>query len=537
MFATLRLHRPVLAVLLLVGVGAALRFVDLGADASPFKRAGDIVDEGYWSHNARQWALGVTAADDLVQADAAGPLYSVLVRASFWVFGVGYASARLPSALAGTALIVVLAALAWKAWGPREAVVAAAVASFGEAAVFYSRLCMPEILQTALLAGALLATAHRSRRADATAGALLSLACLTKITALYYAPAVLSVFWHVRRGPELRACLARFASSAAVLPSVWLATCLWPHRDAYLATYRMIAANNGDGSLLRFDLLRVPFGYFFGLPSVCLGAAAVAVGAMDPIERADPWFRRLLLFGGSFLVVVAVTADKLDRRFVPLLAPVVLATARVVARTALRSRPWRALVAAAAVSSVTLTAAWQGSLREAFGVGTLRMVALAALAATLLALLAFLLRPRERAARWALVVAACGGCAPVALGSVRTTQTQRAAAASLDAAVGGGCVVTGPFANSFALEGSFTPVFRAPGAVGIDRMNAAVDPSTLDFQLVLPELTTIWGAPGLDRPDAYQLASYRILPDFTGHPRYRLQLHALGSGRCARRSN
>ena len=98
-----------LAVLLLLAVGFVLRFFCLGADPLPSLENYFITDEGWWSHNARNFALfGQWVRDDFNQGFLYAPVHSLLMTLSFRAFGVGFASARAVSAAAGLLTVLFL---------------------------------------------------------------------------------------------------------------------------------------------------------------------------------------------------------------------------------------------------------------------------------------------------------------------------------------------------------------------------------------------------------------------------------------------
>jgi predicted membrane-bound mannosyltransferase len=137
---------PVLAVIVLAS--CLLRFWDLSADPFPFHLGGVEVDEGYWIHNARLAALGFPQNDDLVHAEAAGPLASRLIQLCFEVGGVHFVTARLPSFVTGLGLVLVVGWFAYTAWGWRHGLIATFFVGFADILVTYSRLAVVESQMT-----------------------------------------------------------------------------------------------------------------------------------------------------------------------------------------------------------------------------------------------------------------------------------------------------------------------------------------------------------------------------------------------------
>lgn len=86
---------------ILVGI-ALSRLFYLSADPPEFLPSSVIGDEGYWVHNARLSALfGRAFTDDFVEDVNVAPFLSLMLRASFAVFGVGFWQARLVPAVFG----------------------------------------------------------------------------------------------------------------------------------------------------------------------------------------------------------------------------------------------------------------------------------------------------------------------------------------------------------------------------------------------------------------------------------------------------
>ncbi|MCC6555694.1 MAG: glycosyltransferase family 39 protein [Polyangiaceae bacterium] len=511
---------------------ALLRLVDLGADPSPLKRFGDVSDEGYWAHEARLGALGVAHADELCAASAAAPLLSLVLSASFRVFGPSFAALHAHSAIAGTLLVAALAAFAAATWGPRCGLIAAVLAGFADAAVFYSRIGLPEMLQTLVLTATLLLLLRRSAAAAALAGAALGTAVLVKITAVYYGPAALAVLWYAQRGPAppgaapgrpaLRALLA-FAAGGAVPVLLWAWLWFWPRRAAITTMVRAMAENDTDGGFLSASVLKLPLNYFLGFPSVAILVVIAAAVIADPeLHRGDRVLGALGLWVAGFLLALAFSADKSDRRFVPLIVPLVLVAARALDR----APPWqwspaRLLGAGGALALVGYDA-FRGSLRNAFGPGVPRTLALLVLLAACLAALVWLQdRGRSRRGRIALAAAAIVFFLPAAATLFRRTHTIQAAARELGGIVGPGQLATGPLAHLLAVEAGFYPVVLTPGGIGIKVLNAGYDVGRIDYQLVVPSIMDVYGPLGLGRAERpVRVATLELIPDFFGRPHW-----------------
>lgn len=519
----------------IVFIGAFLRFFDLDADPSPFKRYGDVSDEGGMSHNARLYAMGTPCADDFLVPDANAALMSALLRVAFKVFGVGFTSTHLVSALGGTALVIALAAFAGAQWGPVFGLLAAGLAAVAEVAVIYSRLGIPEMLQTLFLTLALLSLVRPIYGGTTLAGAFMGLALATKLTAVYWGPAALVVLWYTGRdesGGDWRALalrLLRFGLGFALIVVPFFALWYWPDGAAYWRMIRATADNDTDNALLSLAIFNVPLNYFFGFPAAVLLSTLAAVAASDRrfIAR-DRALNALLLWIGCFLLTIAFMTDKSDRRFVPLLAPLVLVGARVLGSDrAWTPSAWSA-GAAAATLAVASYSAWKGSLVNAFGGGAPRTIALLILLASGIGLLYFL---RDRGAtRLGLIaagVAAAGVVLPTLGWLLFRTHTLRDSSRSLNTQLGDG-FVAGPLAHTLALEARFYPIFYTPGGVGISRLNAGFDPGRFDYQLFIPRIASMYGPVGFGRAEVpVRVGEIGVLPNFVGHAWWTIEIYRL----------
>ncbi len=141
------LHRSWLLVALLALAALAIRLYGLGR-------------ESLWNDELFTATLAAYPTSDefweRLGNDVHPPLYFLLVRLWAGVFGDSETALRMPSVLAGTALVPAMYFLGARVFAPREGLYAAAIAAFGFQAIFYSqeaRMYSPLIL-CAALAGA-----------------------------------------------------------------------------------------------------------------------------------------------------------------------------------------------------------------------------------------------------------------------------------------------------------------------------------------------------------------------------------------------
>ncbi len=175
---------------LLLALIAAVRLIHLDADPgfvkSLLNNASDVGDEAYWSAAARNLILfGTPAADDYLQA-ATSPFYSVMVYASYWLFGVSMYTSRLPNALLG----IVAVLLAYRLFEPCSkpaAFLAGLVLAVENNFFIHTRMGQVEAPCSvlALLSFYLLIRA----KAPFWAGTVFGLSAATKIVALLLTPA------------------------------------------------------------------------------------------------------------------------------------------------------------------------------------------------------------------------------------------------------------------------------------------------------------------------------------------------------------
>lgn len=181
-------------VVALVVCGVLLRLVFPGADAIHPRWHGWMTDEGRWTELAREWALfrdpdldsPVSRVHLLI-----GPLFQGTVAAAFEWMGVGLEAARLPSRVAGVALLVTAVLSLRRALNPWAWVGMTALVALHPELVYFSRVAIPEM--PALLAGfgafLLVVRPEASRRSDVLAGVLTAVAVGFKATTLLYLPA------------------------------------------------------------------------------------------------------------------------------------------------------------------------------------------------------------------------------------------------------------------------------------------------------------------------------------------------------------
>ena len=214
----------------------ALRFIWLGADPSGYLVEEVLTDEGWYAQNARDHSLfGRWVLNEHNPSLVLCPLHTLLLRASYELFGVSFWSTRLPGALAA-ALTVGLVAFALRRH-PRAAALAAALVATQPVLFSLSRAAFGESLQLLFITAAWALASDERRRPGAwlLAGTAAGLAMFAKASAVYApafvlaAPFVTAPRTHWRRGLA-EAALVAAGGALAALPFLWF---LWPHREIF----------------------------------------------------------------------------------------------------------------------------------------------------------------------------------------------------------------------------------------------------------------------------------------------------------------
>ena len=184
-------HLNISFFVLMVFVLVLIRFIYLEADPFFTKRLGDIQDEGYWTHNARSKVLfNDWIPDDMSHAIIFSPLYTGLTYLSFKIAGVSFFSARLVSALFSLATLIFLYLLVKSALGKKTAMMATLILGLNNAYLTYNRMALVETTLSFFLLLSLFCWyySYRWPWLSILSGLTFSLAILTKITAIYFAP-------------------------------------------------------------------------------------------------------------------------------------------------------------------------------------------------------------------------------------------------------------------------------------------------------------------------------------------------------------
>ena len=181
------------AVILLVLLACVVRFVHLDADPLFPTWVAYIVDEGRWNESARNMALfgDMNAFADRIHL-MLSPAYQLCSYLIFKWQGVSFVSARASAALAGSAMVVVVAFCLRRHVTGAALILGVVILGFETHMLVESRLALPEIPAAfaTLLSAMVLLLARQTRRNAAIAGLLLTLALAFKGTVALVAPAL-----------------------------------------------------------------------------------------------------------------------------------------------------------------------------------------------------------------------------------------------------------------------------------------------------------------------------------------------------------
>jgi len=322
--------------LILIVVFAFSRILFLDADPLLFNVGFYMSDEGRWSQEARNQVLfGEWITDDFSPALASAPLYVFLLFIIFKLFNVHLFTARLISALPGILSIFLLYFIV-KKHDQRLAVIAAFILAIDNAFFTYNRIGFPESLYLFfLLLSFFFLTSGRSNFHYLSAGACFMLAVLSKLSAIYFS---VSIFFYLaalylRKETNLKGILIYLVGFLLVaVPALFfyyipLYPVLEPSMKVFARPWLPI--------FFPFRISYFALNSYFSYPSIFLLLILSLIylkerkiltfltnikqniKLLDEIElMAFSWF-----FG---LLIAVVFSDFIERRFTPLIIPLVL---------------------------------------------------------------------------------------------------------------------------------------------------------------------------------------------------------------------
>ena len=234
-----------LGVVLLVMLACAVRLIHLDADPVFPTWISYIVDEGRWNESARNMVLfGTTDAFAERIHLMLSPAYQLCSYLAFKWHGISFVSARASSALAGSALVIVVALCLRRHVTLFALTVGIVILGFETNMLVQSRLALPEIPAAfaTLISAMVLLLARQTRRNAALAGFLFTVALAFKGTVVMVAPAFFVIALLPSDPLSWRARVERtlaFAAGAGIVLAAGLAAGLATHLLAVENIWRL----------------------------------------------------------------------------------------------------------------------------------------------------------------------------------------------------------------------------------------------------------------------------------------------------------
>lgn len=348
---------------LIVALVATLpRLLFLDADPPPGLGAAFLTDEGWWSHNARQWALfGEWIMDEQNLPIYSTPAYTFVLGLIYKLLGVGFFQTRLLSALSGAATCLVLYGML-RGKDRRVALLAALLLALSYPMLLHNRIGLTEsfkMLFLTLAAAAVLRSIERPRWGIA-AGALMVVALLAKSSAIIM-PVIVPAFWAAhwyltRRGHPVpfswKPVRYVILSGAATTLLIGL-TVVVPYWDT-LRRHLMSPLRSATGALLtdRIRILGLPLSlalneFYLATLALLVIVALLAVHRLAATRLRDLDLDEVLCWvwlSGGFIFLGVLTYQPY-RRFLLVLPPLAILAARALLGGGLRipeGALWRA---------------------------------------------------------------------------------------------------------------------------------------------------------------------------------------------------
>ena len=313
-----------------------LRLFQLHADVSPLKNLAELVDEGLWVHNARNMALfGKWTIDQFNQPLIGAPLFNYLLYFVFKFFGTGFFQARLIPALSGWLTLTVVYFIVRQSRSRIISLSCAGLLGFINEFLMYNKVCFPESLQILFFCLMFLSwlLGKRIKAFHVLAGLCFSLAYLTKMSAIYFIPAILILWlieWHMG---ELKILNIILFGLGACLVMPWYIPFYMQNIDKFRFLSETIGAANLGGRMnILNNILTFPNIYVFGFPSIVLLIYLFIFYAMNFVIKSFRGLKNALknlssaelisiawLIGGA--IPLALGPDHAGRRYIMFIVP------------------------------------------------------------------------------------------------------------------------------------------------------------------------------------------------------------------------
>lgn len=189
----------------MVLLGVAVRLAHLDADPQYYDWVGYVTDEGRWVQFARSLALhgAITESHLLDLHFFLAPLFQLIHFSIFQIAGVSFVSARIFSALCGSALLMLFCLGLRRQVGGPALLLGAAMIALQPDLVALSRVAVPEMaaLFFQLVVYMMLVANPRASWRMVGAGVGLLAACAIKATMLLVLPVFVALLWLMPRRP------------------------------------------------------------------------------------------------------------------------------------------------------------------------------------------------------------------------------------------------------------------------------------------------------------------------------------------------
>lgn len=332
--------RDLLPWVLVVAVALVPRLFALDADPHMALGTGFMTDEGWWAHNARQYALfGQWVLDDQNLALYSTPAYTLALGAIYKVLGVGFFQTRLLSALSGALTCIVLYGFLRRR-NRNVALATALLLGCSFPMLLHNRVGFTESFQVLFLTLTAISVIQSIRQPGwgAAAGVFMVLSVLAKASSVVMG-LIVPVFWLCHWYASRRGFEPRFSwrpvlyciGGGSLASLALIGFVIVPHWND-VRTQLTSPVMSAMGALVSERIF--PFGLPLGLPlnEFFVGTAVLLVGvALLAVNRLGEGIRKVdevELFSWVWLIVSAAFLSSITyqpfRRFLMLMPPLAI---------------------------------------------------------------------------------------------------------------------------------------------------------------------------------------------------------------------
>lgn len=251
-----------------------IRILYLDADPSFIKELGDVGDEGYWVHNARNAILFDNwMIDDFNQSLSASPLYSLMLYLCFRLFGLGLLQDHLVSVITSFLTLIVLYFFIKDVHSRKAALYSVLILGFNAVYLSYNKLGHVEtsMIFFLLLAYYLWYKGNSKKILYLISGIFFALAVLTKITAIYFGIGFL-LLWALEkvRSTDFKwKTISYFIAGTTIPLLIYIMFLVVPYWDK-LSPFLLSVSGRSAFLSLPYSIASLAYNTFFGLIPVFL---------------------------------------------------------------------------------------------------------------------------------------------------------------------------------------------------------------------------------------------------------------------------